>query len=55
MQALGFISNRQEIDKMIADMETKKSYHDYDAAMIDYQEFLIMMTQKIAAERDPHQ
>ena len=46
MRALGFEPKREEIKKMIADVDKDGS------GVIDYPEFLDMMTQKMA-ERDP--
>ena len=48
MRALGFEPKREEIKKMIADVDTNGS------GVIDYNEFLDMMTQKMA-ERDPRE
>ena len=48
MRALGFEPKREEIKKMIADVDTNKS------GVIDYNEFIDMMTQKMA-ERDPRE
>ena len=48
MRALGFEPKREEIKKMIADVDQNGS------GVIDYNEFLDMMTQKMA-ERDPRE
>ena len=48
MRALGFEPKREEIKKMIADVDTNNS------GVIDYNEFIDMMTQKMA-ERDPRE
>ena len=48
MRALGFEPKREEIKKMIADVDKDGS------GVIDYPEFLDMMTQKMA-ERDPRE
>ena len=48
MRALGFESKRDEIKKMIADVDQNGS------GVIEYSEFLEMMTQKMA-ERDPRE
>ena len=48
MRALGFECKRDEIKKMIADVDQNGS------GVIDYNEFLDMMTQKMA-ERDPRE
>ena len=48
MRALGFEPKREEIKKMIADVDKDGS------GVIDYPEFLGMMTQKMA-ERDPRE
>ena len=48
MRALGFECKRDEIKKMIADVDQNGS------GVIDYGEFLDMMTQKMA-ERDPRE
>jgi len=48
MRALGFESKRDEIKKMIADVDQNGS------GVIEYTEFLDMMTQKMA-ERDPRE
>ena len=48
MRALGFEPRREEIKKMIADVDTNNS------GVIDYNEFIDMMTQKMA-ERDPRE
>merc|ERR1712224_488298 len=48
MRALGFEPKREEIKKMIADVDKDNS------GVIDFPEFLDMMTQKMA-ERDPRE
>ena len=48
MRALGFEPKREEIKKMIADVDKDGS------GVIDFPEFLDMMTQKMA-ERDPRE
>ena len=48
MRALGFEPKREEIKKMIADVDKDGS------GVIDYPQFLDMMTQKMA-ERDPRE
>ena len=48
MRALGFEPKREEIKKMIADVDTNNS------GVIDYNEFIDMMTQKMA-DRDPRE